>query len=45
MSKSPLFIPKKMVRYINPENFMSIDDSHYRLILKLGKEMQINHHS
>jgi hypothetical protein len=23
----------------------TIDDSHYRLILKLGKEMQINHHS
>jgi hypothetical protein len=22
-----------------------IDNSHYRLILKLGKEMQINHHS
>ena len=23
----------------------SIDNSHYRLILKLGKEMRINHHS
>jgi hypothetical protein len=23
----------------------SIDNSHYRLILKLDKEMQINHHS
>jgi hypothetical protein len=23
----------------------AIDDSHYRLILKLGKEMQITHHS
>ena len=23
----------------------AIDNSHYRLILKLGKEMQINHHS
>jgi hypothetical protein len=23
----------------------TIDNSHYRLILKLGKEMQINHHS
>jgi hypothetical protein len=23
----------------------SIDNSHYRLISKLGKEMQINHHS
>jgi hypothetical protein len=22
----------------------AIDNSHYRLILKLGKEMQINHH-
>jgi hypothetical protein len=22
-----------------------IDNSHHRLILKLGKEMQINHHS
>jgi hypothetical protein len=22
-----------------------IDNSHYKLILKLGKEMQINHHS
>ena len=26
------------------ENADLIDDSHYRLILKLGKEMQINHH-
>jgi hypothetical protein len=24
---------------------LPIDNSHYRLILKLGKEMQINHHS
>jgi hypothetical protein len=24
---------------------MEIDNSHYRLILKLGKEMEINHHS
>ena len=24
---------------------VSMDNSHYRLILKLGKEMQINHHS
>ena len=24
---------------------VTIDNSHYRLILKLGKEMQINHHS
>jgi hypothetical protein len=24
---------------------MAIDNSHYSLILKLGKEMQINHHS
>jgi hypothetical protein len=23
----------------------TIDNSHYRLILKLGKEMQINHHN
>jgi hypothetical protein len=23
---------------------LSIDNSHYRLILKLDKEMQINHH-
>jgi hypothetical protein len=31
----------------NPNsNFVNrIDNSHYRLILKLGKEMQINHHS
>ena len=25
--------------------YYTIDNSHYRLILKLGKEMQINHHS
>ena len=25
--------------------FFTIDNSHYRLILKLDKEMQINHHS
>ena len=24
---------------------LAIDNSHYRLILKLGKEMLINHHS
>jgi hypothetical protein len=29
----------------SPRKFPSIDNSHYRLILKLGKEMQINHHS
>ena len=23
----------------------TVDNSHYRVILKLGKEMQINHHS
>jgi hypothetical protein len=31
-----------VLRYINQH---IIDNSHYRLILKLGKEMQINHHS
>jgi hypothetical protein len=25
--------------------YSTIDNFHYRLILKLGKEMQINHHS
>ena len=29
-----------MLRFVD-----TIDNSHYRLILKLGKEMQINHHS
>jgi hypothetical protein len=37
----------KFIRNIHDSStiYMSIDNSHYRLILKLDKEMQINHHS
>jgi hypothetical protein len=35
-----------MLRMHGQSNLKSqIDNCHYRLILKLGKEMQINHHS
>jgi hypothetical protein len=31
--------------YFSPGVVVTVDNSHYRLILKLGKEMQIDHHS
>jgi hypothetical protein len=34
-----------IITFVLDLNKSWIDNFHYRLILKLGKEMQINHHS
>jgi hypothetical protein len=38
-------MPWYLLNVSNAEQHKVIDNSHYRLILKLGKEMRINHHS
>ena len=38
-------MPWYLLSVSNVEQHKVIDNSHYRLILKLGKEMRINHHS
>jgi hypothetical protein len=38
-------MPCYLLNASNVEQHKVIDNSHYRLILKLGKEMRINHHS